>query len=268
MAALHIQEPLTGLCAGPVAAEREARVELAFSVARRLEGRYGPQLLFCALYGSVARQTDGPFSDIELFCAVDGEAHPCQVYEWLEGGIKVKIRVYSWAGLEAETSAVDPEWPLSHNKIFYHRLLLGEPSHLERLARIALAADDSAFTRAITRLYLAEVFELTAKLYNLCDGPVPHECGIGPVLVKLLEQVALILGLAGRACYSTRQRLLPEAVQRNLLTGAFPGLCSIALTGQWEDTGRLRQLTGELWQELSAFLVQGRLLNAAAINPF
>ncbi|MEQ1744354.1 MAG: kanamycin nucleotidyltransferase C-terminal domain-containing protein [Saprospiraceae bacterium] len=259
---------LTLIVDGPASRSREARLALARSVADRVVERYGTKVLFCALYGSVARETDGPCSDVELFCTLSGGAAPCQIYEWLEGGIKVKLRVYTEAGLAQETANVDPEWPLSHNKIFFNHLLVGGPEPLERLRQQALGADPAAFAQAVTHLWLAEVFELTAKLYNLCATPDHQNQGTGPVLIKLLEQVATILGMAERRCFSTRQRMLAEAAAWGVLPGAFPVLCHKALAGNWQDGGPLEQQIHQMWLELGAFLRERDLLLPSAISPF
>lgn len=268
MPATPVSDHLAGLCAGPVAQSRPARLALAQRVADRVEARFGANLLFCALYGSVARETDGPYSDVELFCARRSGEMPCQVFEWIEAEIKVKLRVYTEAGLIAETAAVDAEWPLSHNKLFHHRLLVGHPGLLDKLQQIAVSADEAAFSTAITHLYLSEVFELTAKLYNLRGLASPAEMGLWPVLIKLLEQVSIILGMAERRCFSTRQQLLTEAVAWGVLPGAFPRLCQLALTGNYREDTPWDSLTEQLWTELGAFLQHRNALAPAAITAF
>lgn len=256
------------LLAGPLAHDRYARLALARQVAERAAANFGEDLLFCALYGSVARETDGPFSDVELFCACRSGDTPCRVYEWIEAGIKVKLRVYTEAGLIAETAAVDTEWPLSHNKIFYHNLLAGSPALLTELRELATSADTAAFAHTITHVYLAEVYELTAKLYNLRHHAGAADKGAVQVLLKLLEHVAIILGMAERRCFSTRQRMLGEAVGWNILPGAFPQLCRLALSGNFAKGNKADGLVVQLWSELGALLQQRDLLQASAISGF
>lgn len=253
---------------GPVSRTPADRLNLARTVASRLQEFYGPQLLFCALYGSLARDTDGPFSDVELFCALPAGPEPCQVYEWIEGGIKCKVRIYTQAALEEETAMVDAEWPLSHNKIFHHRLLAGSPGLLDRLRGLATGVSDAAFATAITRVYIAEVFELTAKLFNLCRTPGQTPGAVGPVLIRLLEQVAIIVGMAERTCFSTRAHMLNEAASRKTLPGAYPDLCALALDGRWRDTERVGRLVEALWQDLRSFLQSRQLLLPTAIQSF
>jgi kanamycin nucleotidyltransferase len=268
MPAAPASDQLAELCAGPVAQSRVARLALAQRVADRAEMRFGSDFLFCALYGSVAREADGAYSDVELFCACSSGKVPCQVYEWIEAGIKVKLRVYTEAGLIAETAMVDMEWPLSHNKIFHHRLLAGTPASLEMLQHLAANADAAAFAGAITHIYLAEVYELTAKLHNLRQAPDSATQGAGPVLIKLLEQVSIILGMAERRCFSTRQQMLTEAVGWRILPGAFPLLCQLVLAGNLQEGIRSDTLLEQLWQELGGFLRSRKVLTPSAISVF
>lgn len=261
-------QTLLSLQKGPGAYSRDNRQTLAQSVTNRAAEYFGTELIFCALYGSMARQTDGPFSDVELFCAIRTGDFDCRVYEWIESGIKVKLRVYTQQALEKEAGTVGPEWSLSHNKFFHHQILFGEPVFAERLCHLIGNVPDSDFKRAITQLYLAEIFELLAKMKNLCRGADPVTNGIGPVLVKLLEQTALLLGMAARQCFSTRQRLLTEAVALNLLPGAYTELCRRALEGQWQDTARLNDLIDSFQAGLSRLLHERQLADKHSILPF
>lgn len=263
-----VPSQLVALLAGPVARCRDLRLALAERIAKRTQVRFGSDLLFCALYGSVVRETDGDHSDIELFCACGSGEMPCQIYEWIEEGIKVKLRVYTETGLIEETLIVDTEWALSHNKIFYHRILIGSSDPLEKLQYLALNVEAYAFSEAITHIYLAEVYEMTAKLYNLFATPDFMKHGGGIVLIKLLEQVALILGLTERRCFSTRQRMLNEAIDWHVLPGAFPQLCQIALSGNWQEGTYLEPIVRQLWAELGAFLHEQNVLTSIPILSF
>ena len=233
---------------GPKPLPHAQRLAIAHEIAKRVKERFHSELIAIGLYGSLAREDDGPYSDIELF-AVMRTDHYEQRYEWCTAKWKAEVDLYGKQTLRELAAQVDGRWPLTHSS-FQTVLPLDDPEHFfAEIHMIAQTSPEALFKEAIENLLVDDVFECIGKIRNAQVLVIPT--ALPTLVLKLVQAVAMVVGLANRQCYTTGTRVILEAMALPDLPGGFRELGQIILTGDLRDGQQLGTLCERLWQGLN-----------------
>jgi kanamycin nucleotidyltransferase len=224
------------------------RLTIAHEIAERVKERFHPEVIAIGLYGSLAREEDGPYSDIELFGVLRTDQYE-QRYEWCTAKWKAEVDLYGKQTLRARAARVDGRWPLTHSA-FQTVLPLEDPEHFfAEIRTIAQASPEPLFREAIENLLVDDVFECIGKIRNVQALGIPN---VLPTLVlKLIQAVAMVVGLANRQCYTTGTHVISESMALPDLPDGFRELGQIILTGDFRDGQQLGTVCERLWQGLN-----------------
>jgi kanamycin nucleotidyltransferase len=233
---------------GPQPLSHTQRLTIAHEIAERVKVCFHPEVIAIGLYGSLAREEDGPYSDIELFGMLRIDQYE-QRYEWCTAKWKAEVDLYGKQTLRERAAHVDGRWPLTHSA-FQTVLPLDDPEHLfAEIRTIAQASPEPQFREAIENLLVDDVFECIGKICNARALGIPTAL---PILVlKLVQAVAMVVGLANRQCYTTGTSVIPEAMALPDLPNGFRELGQIILTGDLRDGQQLGIACERLWQGLN-----------------
>jgi kanamycin nucleotidyltransferase len=231
------------------------RLTIAHEIAERVKERFHPEVLAIGLYGSLAREEDGPYSDIELFGVLRTDQY-VQRYEWCTATWKAEVDLYGKQTLREQAARVDGRWPLTHSA-FQTVLPLEDPEHFfAEICTIVQTSPEPLFREAIENLLVDDVFECMGKIRNVQALGIPH---VLPTLVlKLIQAVAMVVGLANRQCYTTGTRVISEAIALPNLPNGFRELGQIMLTGDLRDGQQLGTVCERLWQGLNIWANEHR----------
>jgi len=223
---------------------------IAHEIAERVQERFHPEVVAIGLYGSLVREEDGPYSDIELFAVLRTDQYE-QCYEWCTPAWKAEVDLYGKQTLRERAARVNERWSLTHSS-FQTVLPLYDPEQFfAEIRTIVQASPEPLFREAIKNLLVDDVFE--------CIGKIRNAQALGtftmlPALVlKLVQAVALIVGLANRHCYTTGTHVISEAVALPDLPDGFRELGQVALTGDLRNGEQLAAACERLWQGLNTW---------------
>jgi kanamycin nucleotidyltransferase len=233
---------------GPQSLSHTQRLTIAHDIAERVKVRFHPELIAIGLYGSLAREEDGPYSDIELFGVLRTD-HYEQRYEWCTTEWKAEVDLYGKQSLREQAAHVDGRWPLTHSA-FQTVLPLEDPNYFfAEIRAIVQSRPEPSFREAIQNLLVDDVFECIGKIRNAQAFGIPNAL---PVLVlKLVQSVALVIGLANRQCFTTSMRIIPEAIVLPDQPIGFRELGQIILAGDFRDDQQLGTACEHLWQGIN-----------------
>lgn len=239
---------IAAVTAGPAPTSRAARAALVVTVAARVARAEGAALECVALYGSMARGEDGPHSDVEMIASVRGRDDH-RVDEWLAPAGKVKVHRYGARRLRSLASAVGPEWPLERGKWLQLVTILGDDAVAEELRARSAAVADDALHAAARALWVAELYELVGKARNADHAG--DLSALPAVAIRFAEQAALWVALVDRAPYTSRHRMLAEALARNGSHAGLRALFERALRGDLAASASLLADLEGAWGDLA-----------------
>jgi kanamycin nucleotidyltransferase len=233
---------------GPQSLPHTQRLIIAHEIAERVKERFHPEVIAIGLYGSLAREEDGPYSDIELFGVLRTEQYE-QCYEWCTAKWKAEVDLYGKQTLRDRAALVDGRWPLTHSA-FQTVLPLDDPEHFfAEIRTIVQASPEPLFREAIENLLVDDVFECIGKIRNA--QALGTSTALPALVLKLVQAVAMVVGLANRQCYTTGTRVISEAMTLPDLPDGFRELGQIILTGDFRDGQLLGRVCEHLWQGLN-----------------
>jgi kanamycin nucleotidyltransferase len=233
---------------GPQSLPHTQRLTIAYEIAERVKERFHPEVIAIGLYGSLAREEDGPYSDIELFGVLRTDNYE-QRYEWCTAKWKAEVDLYGKQTLRERAGRVDGRWPLTHSA-FQTVLPLEDPEHFfAEISKITQASPEPLFREAIENLLVDDVFEYIGKIRNVQALGIPT--ALPALVLKLIQAVAMVVGLANRQCYTTGTRVISEAMALPDLPDGFRELRPIILTGDFRDGQQLGTACERLWQGLN-----------------
>jgi kanamycin nucleotidyltransferase len=233
---------------GPQSLSHTQRLNIAHEIAERVKQHFHPQVIAIGLYGSLARGEDGPYSDIELFGVLRTDQYE-QRYEWCTSAWKAEVDLYGKQALRERAAHVDGRWPLTHSA-FQSVLPLDDPEHVfAEIRTIVEASPEPLFREAIENLLVDDVFECIGKIRNAQAFGMPT--ALPSLILKLVQTVAMVVGLANRQCYTTGTRVISEALALPDLPDGFGELGQIMLTGDFRDGQHIGKACERLWQGLN-----------------
>ncbi|PZS06819.1 MAG: nucleotidyltransferase, partial [Chloroflexi bacterium] len=194
---------------GPQALPRTQRMAIAHEIAERVKERFPLEVFAIGLYGSLAREEDGPYSDIELFGVLRTD-HYKHRYEWCTSEWKAEVDLYGKQTLLERAARVDDRWPLTHSALQSVLPLYDPEQFFAEVGTIARSAPERLFRETIEELLVEEVLEGIGKIRNAQAEGSPTR--LPALLLKLVQDVAMVVGLANRHCYTTGTRVISEAV--------------------------------------------------------
>jgi kanamycin nucleotidyltransferase len=235
---------------GPQPLQHSQRLTIANEIAERVKVRFHPEVIAIGLYGSLAREEDGPYSDIELFVVLRTDQYE-QRYEWCTTKWKAEVDLYGKQTLRERAAHVDGRWPLTHSA--YQTVLpLHDPEHFfAEIRTIAQASPEPLFREAIENLLVDDVFECIGKILNA--QVLVITTALPTLVLKLVQAVAMVVGLANRQCYTTGTQVISEAMALPDLPDGFRELGQIILTGDLRDGQQLGTLCERLWHGLNVW---------------
>jgi len=233
---------------GPLALTHTQRLAIANEIAQRVQERFHPEVIAIGLYGSLAREEDGPYSDIELFGVLRTD-HYTQRYEWCTPAWKAEVDLYGKQALRERAACVDERWPLTHSALQTVLALYDPEQFFAEIRTIVQSRPEVLFREAIEHLVVENVFEDIGKIRNAqAFGTLTT---LPALVLKLVQAVALVVGLANRHCYTTGTRVISEAVALPDLPDGFRELGQVVLTGDLRDGEQLGAASERLWRGLN-----------------
>ncbi|MFL5667203.1 MAG: kanamycin nucleotidyltransferase C-terminal domain-containing protein [Ktedonobacteraceae bacterium] len=242
------QEESTMPAFGPQPLPRTQRMTIAHEIAERVKERFPLEVFAIGLYGSLAREEDSPYSDIELFGVLRTD-HYKHRYEWCTAEWKAEVDLYGKQTLLERAARVDDRWPLTHSALQAVLPLYDPEQFFVEIGAIARSAPERLFRETIEELLVQEVYEGIGKIRNAQVEGLPSR--LPALVLKLAQDVAMILGLANRHCYTTGTRLIPEAIALSDLPDGFSELGQVILTGDLRDGQQLGATCERLWQGIN-----------------
>jgi kanamycin nucleotidyltransferase len=233
---------------GPQAQSRTQRIAIAHEIAERVKERFPQEVLAIGLYGSLAREEDGPYSDIELFGVLRTE-HYKHRYEWCTAEWKAEVDLYGKQTLLERAARVDGRWPLTHSALQSVLPLYDPEQFFAEIRTVAQSASEMLFRETIKELLVEEVYEGIGKIRNAQAEGSPAR--LPPLVLKLVQDVAMVVGLANRNCYTTGTRVISEAIALPDLPDGFGELGHVILTGDLRDGQQLAAACERLWQGIN-----------------
>jgi kanamycin nucleotidyltransferase len=157
-----------------------------------------------------------------------------------------------WQADAARAAAcIDGSWPLTHSALQTILPLYDPEQFFAGLRPIIQASPEPLFREAIERVLVDNVFEVIGKIRDA------HVFGtqdtLPALVVKLAQNVAMVVGLANRHCYTTATRALPEAMALPDLPDGFGDVAHLVLAGVLRDGQHLVAATERLWQGLNVW---------------
>jgi kanamycin nucleotidyltransferase len=233
---------------GPQALQRTQRMVIAHEIAARVKERFPQEIFAIGLYGSLAREEDGPYSDIELFGVLRTE-HYKHRYEWCTAEWKAEVDLYGKQTLLERAARVDDRWPLTHSALQSILPLYDPEQFFVEIRTIARSAPERLFRETIEELLVEEVYEGIGKIRNARVEDAPAR--LPALVLKLAQDVAMVVGLANRHCYTTGTRVISEAITLPDLPDGFGELGQVILTGDLRDGQQLGAACERLWQGIN-----------------
>jgi kanamycin nucleotidyltransferase len=233
---------------GPQPLPRAQRMTIAHEIAERVKERFQEEVFAIGLYGSLAREEDGPYSDIELFGVLRTD-HYKHRYEWCRAEWKAEVDLYGKQTLRERAAHVNERWPLTHSALQTVLPLYDPEQFFAEIRSIAQSAPEVLFRETIEELLVLEVYEGIGKIRNAQAASSPSR--LPALVLKLVQDVAMIVALANRHCYTTGIRVIPEAVTLPNLPDGFRELGQMILTGDLRDGQQLGATCERLWQGLN-----------------
>jgi kanamycin nucleotidyltransferase len=233
---------------GPQALPRTQRMAIAHEIAERVQERFHPEVVAIGLYGSLAREEDGPYSDIELFGVLRTD-HYTHCYEWCTPAWKAEVDLYGKQTLRERAARVDERWPLTHSALQTVLPLYDPEQFFAEIRTIVQSRPEVLFREPIEHLVVENVFEDIGKIRNA--QALGTLTTLPALVLKLVQAVALVVGLANRHCYTTGTRVISEAVALQDLPDGFRELGQVVLTGDLRDGEQLGAACERLWRGLN-----------------
>ncbi len=233
---------------GPQSLPHTQRLTIAHEIAERVKERFHPEVIAIGLYGSLAREEDGPYSDIELFGVLRTD-HYKHRYEWCTAEWKAEVDLYGQQTLREWAARVDDRWPITHSALQTVLPLYDPEQFFAEIRKIAQSSPEPLFREAIESLLVEEVFGGIGKIRNAQVLGTP--AALPALVLKLAQDVAMVVGLANRQCYTTGTRVISEAVALPDLPDGFCELGQVILTGDLRDRQQLGAACERLWQGLN-----------------
>lgn len=233
---------------GPQPLSRTQRLAIAHEIAERIKERFALEVFAIGLYGSLAREEDGPYSDIELF-GVLRTNHYKHRYEWCTAEWKAEVDLYGKQTLLERAARVDDRWPLTHSALQTVLPLYDPEQFFGEIRTIARSAPEALFRKTIEELLVEEVYEGIGKIRNTQALGTPSY--LPTLVLKLIQDVAMVVGLANRHCYTTGTRVISEAIALPDLPDGFRELGQVILTGDVRDGQQLQAACEHLWQGIN-----------------
>lgn len=232
----------------------------------RLLARYGANVKAIGLYGSLARGDDGPFSDIEMLCVLT--CPPDQnYYEWWSGTWKAEVDLSSVEAVHKKASSVSSGWPLNHSSYLHMKPLYDPDAFLPELKPLVYSASKENFQTVIEALLVEDIYEIIGKVRNARASQMTGY--LTKIAVDLSWELALVVGLANRHCYTTRPTVLPEALALPDLPEGFAALCELVMNGDLHNHWYVADMCEAAWQGVYAWaLAHGYTLIEPRTIPF
>jgi kanamycin nucleotidyltransferase len=235
---------------GPQSLSHTQRLTIAHEIAERVKERFHLEVIAIGLYGSLAREEDGPYSDIELFGVLRADNYE-QRYEWCTPKWKAEVDLYGKQTLRERAARVNGLWPLTHSA-FQTVLPIEDPEHFfTEIRTIVQGSSEPLFREAIENLLVDDVFECIGKIRNA--QALEITTALPTLVLKLVQAVAMVVGLANRQCYTTGTRVIAEAMALPDLPNGFRELGQIILEGDLRDGQQLGTACEHLWQGLNVW---------------
>lgn len=235
---------------GPEAQETAERTAVLNRIIQELQQTFGDAILVIALYGSMARGDDLPFSDIELFCVVNGTGIDYSL-EWVYGAGKVGVNIMSDDQACADAKLLDDDWACWKGQFLYSRLLNGDEQYLQQLRQLVASPPEHEFHRVIEEMIVGGIYEWIGKLRNAQF--VGNWAAIPSLACHFVEDIAQILGIAHRQCYTTGSRTLADSLTLPHRPAGYDELCHAVMAGKLDDSSRIAGQIEACWQGLAVW---------------
>jgi len=235
---------------GPDQIDHASRLKIAEDIADQLKGQFKDRVMAIAIYGSLAKGTDGPYSDIEMDCVLDSVICD-QRQEWIGGGWKAEIDIFSVNSILKKAAEVGPKWSISHSG-FIHNLPLYDSTNLYvHLRNTALRQPDLKFRRAMRDLIVEDMFEIEGKIRN--SGFRKEFTALPYYAVEQTRWGALLLGLFNRHLYSSSAKIFLESLELDSRPEGYDDLCHLVINGELSDSGNVLNACERFWAGVNAW---------------
>ena len=250
---------------GPQPLTRPQRRKLIAQITRRLQKRYGPDLLALGVYGSVAREEDGPYSDIEMHCLLRGSGIDTS-FEWSAGPWKAEVDVYSWDIIRLKAAQVDVDWALTQ-RAYTQVLVIDDPQGLfEQLKELVFSQPETAFLAALHDLVVGEIYELVGKVRNCRVSRM--KTPLAWYATELTVRGALLIGLAQRHLFRSSAHIFSESLELPDQPMNFSELCRKVMVGDLSDAESIFQAIEAFWNGVEAWAYEhGITITAHPVIP-
>lgn len=216
----------------------------------RLFARYGVNVKAIGLYGSLARGDDGPYSDIEMLCVLT--CPPDQsYYEWWSGTWKAEVDISSVEAIQKKASSISSGWPLKQGVYLQMRPLYDPDAFLPTLKPLVFSGSEENFRSVIEALLVEDIYEMIGKVRNARISQTMSY--LTKIAVDFSWELAMVVGLAHRHCYTTRPTVLLEAMALPDLPEGFVALCELVMKGDLRDHWHVADMCEAAWQGVYAW---------------